>query len=391
MHVTEIQAELRRQQIDGWLVVSFRGSNPTFGDLTGIAHQFTRRTVLWLPQKGGAVLVGSSVDGHSLVSPVDWIERTVQYGGLADLQAHLAALLHGASRVAMEYSMDGANPPISRVDAGFVEWVRGLEIAVVSSGDLISLLARWDSDQVADHRAAAAIVDRVRAAAFEEAFARAESTHPATEHELTATILARFAEAGLVGGGADVAVNAHAADPHYVPSAERPVPIRPGDSILIDLWARRPGARSPYADSTWMGFVGRQPSEEFRRAYVAVQAARDAGLALLEEAWRSGRSLRGRDVDRHVRNLLTERGYSTEFSHRTGHSLGWHHVHGDGPNLDDFEFPDDRLLTPVAGVTIEPGIYLPGRFGVRLEVSVVLTEHGPLVTTARQEELEMPL
>ncbi|HEY8746087.1 MAG TPA: aminopeptidase P family protein, partial [Chloroflexota bacterium] len=58
--------------------------------------------------------------------------------------------------------------------------------------------------------------------------------------------------------------------------------------------------------------------------------------------------------------------------------------------LDDFEFPDDRLLAPVAGVTIEPGLYLPARFGVRLEVSVVLTEQGPLVTTARQEALEMP-
>ncbi|HEY8741628.1 MAG TPA: M24 family metallopeptidase, partial [Chloroflexota bacterium] len=269
MHVTEIQAELRRQQIDGWLVVSFRGSNPIFGDLTGMAHAFTRRTLLWLPQQGGAVLLGSTVDGHSLASPVDWIVRTVQYGGLADLQAHLASLMHGTHRVAMEYSVDGANPPISRVDAGFVEWVRRLGIAVVSSGDLISLLVRWDADQVTDHRAAAAIVDRVRVAAFQEAFARAESAHPVTEHELTETILAQFAGAGLVGGGADVAVNAHAADPHYVPSAERPVPIRPGDSILIDLWARRPAARSPYADSTWMGFVGRQPPAELQRAYAA--------------------------------------------------------------------------------------------------------------------------
>jgi Xaa-Pro aminopeptidase len=390
MHVTEIQAELRRQQLDGWLVASFRGSNPIFGDLTGIPHQFTRRTVLWLPQQGGAVLLGSSVDGHSLVSPVDWIERTVQYAGLSDLQAHLAMLLRGANRVAMEYSVDGANPPISRVDAGFVDWVRALGPTVVSSGDLISLLVRWDADQVADHRAAAAIVDRVRAAAFQEAFARADSAHPATEHELTASILARFAEAGLTGAGADVAVNAHAADPHYVPSAERPAPIRPGDSILIDLWARRPAARSPYADSTWMGFVGRQPPAELQRAYAAVRAARDAGIALLEDAWRAGRPLRGRDVDRHVRNLLAELGYPTEFSHRTGHSLGWHHVHGDGPNLDDFEFPDDRLLTPVAGITIEPGLYVPGGFGVRLEVSIILTEQGPLVTTARQEELEMP-
>jgi Xaa-Pro aminopeptidase len=390
MLLTDIQAAMGSHRIDGWLVASFRGSNPIFHDLTGIAHPFTRRTVLWLPAQGDAVLLGSAVDGHSLVSGVDWIKRTVQYAGLSDLQHHLTALLHGAQRVAMEYTPEGTNPPISRVDAGFVDWVRAQGPAVVSSGDLISLLLRWDAGQVADHRAAAAIVDRVRAAAFREAFARADTVEPATEHELTATILAQFAAAGLVDGGVDVAVNAHAADPHYVPSAERPTPIRPGDSLLIDLWARRPGDRSPFADSTWMGFAGPEPPPELMRAFIAVREARDAGIALLETAWRGGRALRGREVDRHVRELLVGQGYPTQFSHRTGHSLGWRHVHGDGTNLDDFEFPDDRMLAPVAGVTVEPGLYFPGRFGVRLEVSIVLTEQGPLVTTGRQDALETP-
>ncbi|HEV7214428.1 MAG TPA: M24 family metallopeptidase [Chloroflexota bacterium] len=390
MYVDDIQAEMRRRGIDGWLVASFRGSNPIFHHLTGIAHPFTRRTALWLPAQGGAVLLGSSVDGHSLVSPNGWLERTVQYAGLAGLQAELATLLRGADSVAMEYTTDGANPTISRVDAGFVEWVRAQGTVVVSSGDLISLLVAWDADQVTDHRAAAAIVDRVRGEAFREIFARAESNDPATEHALTASILTRLAAAGLVDAGADVAVNAHASDPHYLPSADRPAPILPGDSVLIDLWARRPGDRSPYADSTWMGFVGRQPPAEFQRSFLAVREARDAGISLLAEACRDGQLLRGRDVDRYVRNLLAERGYPSEFTHRTGHSLGWRHIHGDGVNLDDFEFPDDRVLAPVAGITIEPGVYFPGRFGVRLEVSIVLTEQGPLVTTGRQDALEMP-
>lgn len=390
MHVTDIQAEMGRLQIDGWLVASFRGNNPIFADLTGITHPGTRRTALWLPQRGGAVLLGSSVDGHSLVSSADWIERTIHYAGLADLQAQLTSLLRGVERVAMEYTVDGANPPISRVDAGFVEWVRAQGTSVVSSGDLISVLLRWDAGQVVDHQAAALVVDQVRAAAFQEAFARAGSAQPVTEHELTAMILSQLAAAGLTGAGADVAINAHAADPHYVPAVARPTPVRPGDLILIDLWARRPAAGAPYADSTWMGFVGTDPPDAVVRAFTAVRAARDAGLSLLREAWRAGQLLRGRDVDRYVRNLLSERGYTDEFSHRTGHSLGWHHIHGDGANLDDFEFPDDRALVPVTGVTIEPGLYFPGRFGLRLEVSVVLAEEGPLVTTGQQEELAMP-
>lgn len=390
MHVTDIQQEMARLQLDGWLAATFRGNNPVFADLTGIGHPLTRRALLWLPREGSATLLGSSVDGHSLVSAESWIGRTTQYVGLAGLQQETQALLRGARRVAMEWTPDGANPPISRVDAGFVDWVRAQGPTVVSSGDLVSLLVRWDAGQVADHRAAAAIVDRVRAAAFAEAFARARSADPITEYELTQRILNQLRDADLVGAGADVATNAHAADPHYVPSAARPVPIRPNDLVLIDLWARLPGERSPYADSTWMGFVSPTPPAEVGRAFDALREARDAGIALLQDAWRDGQALRGRDVDRYVRTLLSERGYTTEFSHRTGHSLGWHHIHGDGPNFDDFEFPDDRAVLPTTGVTLEPGIYLPGRFGLRLEVSILLTEQEPVVTTGRQERLETP-
>lgn len=386
MHVAPYQQELARQGLDGWLVADFRGSNPLLIDLTGIRGMLTRRAALWIPRDGEPILWGSSVDSHSLAAAGC---RTQLYVGLAALQDGLRRTIAGSRTVAMEYTPEGANPVISRVDAGLVEWVRGQDIEVVSSGELIGLLVRWDAGQAADHRAAAQVVDRVRAAAFQEALGRAATSQPATEHELAGFILAEFRAAGLVGGGVDVAVNEHAADPHYAASADQPRLIRPGDTLLVDLWARLPGERSPFADSTWMGYAGPTPPSVLARAFTAVKEARDAGLALLETAWRNGQVLRGRAVDRHVRAVLDRRGYGPAFTHRTGHSLGWRHIHGDGPNLDDFEFPDDRLLTPVTGVTVEPGVYLSGDMGLRLEVSVLLTDSGPVVTTGRQMELEL--
>jgi Xaa-Pro aminopeptidase len=83
-------------------------------------------------------------------------------------------------------------------------------------------------------------------------------------------------------------------------------------------------------------------------------------------------------------------GYETSLRHRTGHSLGWHHGHGDGPNLDAIEFPDERVLAPGLGVTVEPGVYLDGEFGVRLEVSLVLGSKGATLTTQRQTFLTIP-
>jgi len=73
--------------------------------------------------------------------------------------------------------------------------------------------------------------------------------------------------------------------------------------------------------------------------------------------------------------------------HRTGHSLGVDHVHGMGANLDDVEFPDDRPLLTHSGFTVEPGLYWPGRYGIRMEVSAILQPDGPLVTTERQQAL----
>ena len=72
--------------------------------------------------------------------------------------------------------------------------------------------------------------------------------------------MAHFAERGLVTDHPPiVAVNGHAADPHYVPSARTPTPIRRGDLLLIDLWAKEPGASDPYADITWVAYCGDRP------------------------------------------------------------------------------------------------------------------------------------
>ena len=79
--------------------------------------------------------------------------------------------------------------------------------------------------------------------------------------------------------------------------------------------------------------------------------------------------VRGGEVDSAARRVIEAAGYGAAFTHRTGHSIGWHSAHGDGVNIDDFETHDTRLLRPGAAFSIEPGIYLPA-FGVRSEINV---------------------
>ena len=157
-----------------------------------------------------------------------------------------------------------------------------------------------------------------------------------------------------------MAVNGHAGDPHYEPSDATRTPIRKGDLVLIDLWARGTGPGDVYADITWVGFCGDRPAPKMEQIFRVAAEGRDAGLAHLKRAHAAGQTLQGWQVDRTVRDSIGARGFGDQFIHRTGHSIGVH-VHGDGANLDDLETHDTRSLVPGLAFSIEPGIYLPER------------------------------
>ena len=99
--------------------------------------------------------------------------------------------------------------------------------------------------------------------------------------------------------------------------------------------------------------------------------ARDAALDLLRKRLEAGRPVTGAEVDQAARNVVARAGYGEAFLHRTGHSIGLR-AHGDGVNNDDFETHDGRRHLPDTCFSIEPGIYLAGRFGVRSEIDVCL-------------------
>ena len=86
-----------------------------------------------------------------------------------------------------------------------------------------------------------------------------------------------------------------------------------------------------------------------------------------------------------ARRLIADAGYGDAFVHRTGHSIDCE-LHGSGPNLDNFETNDQRELIPGIGFSVEPGIYLEGRFGVRSEINVFLHEDRPEVTPANPQQ-----
>jgi Xaa-Pro dipeptidase len=385
----EIRSALRSEGLDGWLLYDFRGLNPIALRVAGIPSDrlLTRRWACFIPAQGAP----------------RWLFHSIEIGGFRDLAPEAAAyiswgdwreglrtLMGGAARVAMEVSPGCAIPYVSRVDAGTVDLVRSLGVEVVSSADLVQVAdAVWSARQLASHRRAAAGVLAVKDAAFAHVLERQASRLPVTESGLQDFILTQFAARGLVTADPPiVAVNAHAADPHYGPRRDADTPILPGDLLLIDQFAREDSEDAIYADITWMAFLGNDVPSRIRHVFETVRAARDAAVAFAGDRIRAGWPVYGYEVDDASRSVITRAGFGPFFTHRTGHSIGTS-VHYNGVNIDNLETQDRRRLIPGVGFTIEPGIYLPDEgIGVRLEINCTVGERDVEVTTLPlQDEL----
>lgn len=388
VNIAEIQKDLRTAKLDGWLFYDFRGRDPIGHRILQLSpHMRTRRWFYFVPAKGKPKKLVHKIEAESLAEvPGD----TLYYSGQDELRGNLKKLLGRAKNVAMQYSPKNAIPYVAMVDAGTVELVRKVGCKVVTSADLVQKYeACWTPAQLESHLAAGRAIDRIVADAFAHAGKCVREKKTLTEFDLQQWILQRFAEAGITTEeGPDVAVNAHASDPHYAPSKESSSPIREGDFLLLDVWGKRNVPGSVYYDVAWTAYLGAKVPEKYVKIFNIVKQARDTAVELIRSSVRNGKPLQGWQVDKAARAVIEKAGYGKYFIHRTGHSIG-ETVHGNGVNMDGLETHDDRHLIPRTCNSVEPGIYLP-EFGLRSEVDVYIDDHDARVTGAIQSEI-LPL
>lgn len=363
--------------VDGWLLYDFRGINPIASSVAGISGMVTRRYFCYIPREGDPVAITHAIEqGPWTKWPAEWPKRV--YTSWHELEQSLADVIAG-KRVAMEYSPGDAVPYLDRVPGGVIEMVRAAGGEVVTSADLVTrIYAVLSPEGVASHQRAAEHLARIARNAMALAGERARSGQPMHEFELATLIRQEFTEAKLVTDhGPNVSVGVNAANPHYEPTAERSAVINDGDIILIDLWARE--TDGVYADQTWMGSLGpASPSDVV--IWETVRGARDAAIALLRERVKSGTPVTGGEADDAARNFIAERGFGDNFIHRTGHSIDSRDLHGSGPNIDNLETRDVRVLLSGIAFSIEPGIYISGQVGMRSEVNGVIADGSLLIT-----------
>jgi Xaa-Pro dipeptidase len=375
-----IQAALCEFSLDGWLIGDFRGSNLLGRRVLGIpdSQKYSRRWFYFIPASGQPRKLVHRIETCALDALPG--EKSI-YLRWQELEAGLAALVAGARRIAMEYSPKNGNPYVARIDAGTIELVRSFGVEIVSSGDLIQRFeATWDDEQWQMHLAAAAYTNSAYDEAWQFIAKRIRIVGNVRETDVQAHIMKYFGDNRLATYHPPiVAANEHSGDPHFDTSLTTDHSIRPGDFVLIDLWAKLDQPRSVYSDLTRVGFVGNEVPEKYERIFQIVAAARDAAIAKVKDAFADGRPLRGWEVDQACRDVIDQAGYGQYFIHRTGHNIG-QEVHGNGANMDNLETREERLVMPRTCFSIEPGIYQP-EFGVRSEVDVFVDAAGQVHVT----------
>lgn len=182
-----------------------------------------------------------------------------------------------------------------------------------------------------------------------------------TEKSLARLLIGLYEEEGAEGISFDpiVAIGANAADPHHEPDNTK---LKKGDSIVIDIG----GVYKHYcSDMTRTVFFGAEPNEDDREVYEIVREANLRSIAKVKAG------VKFSEIDAAARDYITEKGYGEYFTHRTGHSIGLEiHDKGDVSSANNDEVQSGMIFS------IEPGIYLTNKFGVRIEDLVLVTDDG---------------
>ncbi|MBX5475944.1 MAG: aminopeptidase P family protein [Clostridia bacterium] len=345
--IARLQAELRAK---GWRA-AFVAPGDDLRYLAGFSTTADERPAFLAvtPDDAAWLMPALNREQAAAHSPLPMFAYTDEEGPGVALSALLAALRLDAS----------GEGPLGVNDDMRADFLLLLQRAVPGgpwspAGEIIGPLRMIkDAGEIERMERVAALTDRV----LDRAFA---AVRPGvTERELQRVVEQAFADEGademtfcIVGSGPNSAY------PHHHTSARA---VQAGEPVMFDIGGRKDGYCS---DITRMVFVG-EPHEEYLKVHAAVEAAVQAAFA----AARPGAPLRA--VDEAARKAIDAAGYGPYFVHRTGHGLGVS-VH-EPPSVHG---RNETIIREGMVFTIEPGIYLPGRFGVRLEEVAVVERDG---------------
>ncbi|MFA6570111.1 MAG: M24 family metallopeptidase [Bacteroidota bacterium] len=392
MDLSAIQKALKSAGVDGWLFYDFHNRDAIASRILQMdANRFTsRRWFYFIPTEG---------EPQKLVHKIEpWKcdhlpGKKLVYLPWQQLHSLLQSMLGNAKKIAMQYSPNNAIPYVSIVDGGTIDLLRSFGFEIVSSADLVSQFESYLSmEDYKSHIEAGRIMQMVKDEAFKEIARRIKAGIKTTEFEIQQYMHDMMRKNNMTWpDGPVVAVNEHAADPHFEPTAENTYEMKEGDLVLIDLWAKLNTKGSIFYDITWMGYIGTEVPQKLEDIFQIARKGRDTAHQLVIDRFAANKPLFGWEVDNACRKVIDDAGYGDYFTHRTGHNIG-EEVHGNGVHIDNLETKDERQIIPGTCFSIEPGIYIEEeKIGFRTEIDVFVTDESKVEVIGAIQETMIPI
>ncbi|MCL5991753.1 MAG: M24 family metallopeptidase [Bacteroidetes bacterium] len=392
MELIAIQKALKSAGFDGWLFYDFHNRDAIAARILNMdtGRFASRRWFYYIPAHGEPQKLVHKIEpwrcDHLPGKKNIYLPWQEQHKMLKDI-------LGSGKKVAMQYSPNNAIPYVSIVDGGTIELIRSFGVEVVSSADLVSQFeSHLSMEDWHSHVEAGKIMQMVKDETFREIARSIKDGKNPKEYEIQQFMHIKMKENGMHwDDGPIVAINEHAADPHFEPTPENSHTMKEGDLVLLDLWAKLDKPGSIYYDITWMGYIGTEVPAELEGIFQIDKKARDTALQLVKDRFASGKDLYGWEVDDACRQVIIDAGYGEYFTHRTGHNIG-EEVHGNGVNIDNLETKDERKIIPGTCFSIEPGIYIEHKeIGFRTEIDAFVTDDGKVKVAGAIQETIVPI
>jgi Xaa-Pro aminopeptidase len=241
----------------------------------------------------------------------------------------------------------------------------------------------WNKEKIDKHKEAARFLEKIK----NEVFDLISREKNIDEYRLKEFILSRYRRYNLkTDNDPIVAFGKNTSHVHYHPS-QHCLTIKKGDLIMIDIWARLKEKSSPYADITWMAYFGENIDPKIEKIFNLVISSRDKVIKFIKNNLSDKKIPTGHQIDKIARDFISNSGYEKDFKHTLGHSLGIHGPHG---KYNGLKSKNNKKLLKNIAYTVEPGIYLENKFGIRSEMDFYINDNFKfLPTTLIQKELKI--
>lgn len=242
----------------------------------------------------------------------------------------------------------------------------------------------WSKEQIENHKKACDLLYQIMHNAFEYIGKNKEIT----EYQIQQFILNEFKRNKMKIDRSNpfpiVAFDQNSAIPHYFP-AKKSKKLKPNTFILIDIWARLARSKAPFADITWLAHYGKSVPKEVLKIFKKTIGVRDNTINFIKSNLKKRILPIGKEVDLSAIKFISKEVHKDAILHRTGHSIGTLSPHGVPGHLS---IKNNNRLEKNLGYTIEPGIYLKNKFGMRSEINFYIDEKLKMnITTKMQKEL----